>query len=457
MPEELSCFKAYDIRGKIGSEINSEICYSIGRSFSDVMNAKNIVVGFDARETSSIFAHDVVSGITERGANAICLGLCGTEEVYWATNNFQACGGIQITASHNPIDYNGMKLVKKGSRPLEPNKEFSKIKELVRRNNFPKVNMGKILERGNEARDIYVNKVLSFISPGVIKDLTVVVNCGNGAAGPTFDCIEKRLKMLGSNLQFIKYNHNPNSCFPNGIPNPLLPDRHPFMKDKILENGADFGIAFDGDFDRCFLFDELGNFVRGEYLVGLLAEKFLRRGEQEVIVHDPRVIWNIKDVIESNSGTAIQSSTGHAFVKQKMRDYNAIYGGELSAHHYFRDFAYCDSGMIPWLITAELLCEKGLKLSDIIGERQKKFPSLGEFNFRVKDPENYIFKLTDYYKKTCSNIDHLDGASIEFNSWRFNVRASNTEPLLRLNLESRGDKELLLKQKEEITSIILGQ
>ena len=455
MLDELTCFKAYDIRGVIGDEINDGICFAIGRSFSEVLSAKNIVVGFDARETSPQFARNVINGIVDRGANAISLGLCGTEEMYWATNHFKACGGIQVTASHNPINYNGMKLVKKGSEPLEEIREFSRVKELASKNAFFKVGKGKIFDWRNEARDIYVDKVLSFINPSTIKDLTIVVNSGNGAAGPTFDHIEKRLSILGSNLNFIKVNHNPDSSFPNGIPNPLLPNQHPFMKDKILETRADFGISFDGDFDRCFFFDELGNFVKGEYLVGILAEKFLKGASSEFIVHDPRVVWNIKDVIESNNGTAIQSKTGHVFIKKVMRDYKAVYGGELSGHHYFRDFAYCDSGMIPWLIIAEMLCEKRVPLSKLTGERQKKFPSFGEINFKLENPENLINRLIDRYRKSCSNIDSLDGVSLEFCSWRFNVRLSNNEPLLRLNLESRGDKDFLLKQKDEISAIIL--
>ena len=457
MLNELTCFKAYDIRGVIGHEISDEICFVIGRSFSEVLGAKNIVVGFDARETSPQFAQKIVDGIIDRGANAICLGLCGTEEVYWATNHFNACGGIQVTASHNPINYNGMKLVKKGSEPLETIKEFSRVKELSSKKNFSKVEKGKMYDWRNEARESYVDKVLSFINPFSLKDLTIVVNSGNGAAGPTFDCIENRLKKLGSSLNFIKVNHNPDSSFPNGIPNPLLPGQHPYMKEKILETGADLGISFDGDFDRCFFFDELGNFVKGEYLVGILAEKFLNSASKEHIVHDPRVVWNIKDVIESNNGTAIQSKTGHVFIKKVMRDYNAVYGGELSGHHYFRDFAYCDSGMIPWLIIAEMLCEKGVGLSNLILERQKKFPSLGELNFKLQNPEHQIKKLTEYYGQSCSNIDSLDGVSFEFYSWRFNVRLSNNEPLLRLNLESRGDKDFLLTKKEEISAIILGQ
>ncbi|MBT4470413.1 MAG: phosphomannomutase, partial [Rhodobacterales bacterium] len=363
MQKELTCFKAYDIRGEININIDEAIAYRIGRSVAQHFNAKSIVVAFDARETSPAFSKSVGLGIMDAGSDLIDIGLSGTEEMYWAVSNFSACAGIVVTASHNPINYNGMKIVKSGSKPLDDDEDFLAIKSLAESQNWTGVKKkGSSLDFSNEARAAYVSKTLSFVDINAFKPLKIVVNSGNGAAGPTFDAIEKRLNNNNTQIEFVRVDHNPDSTFPNGIPNPLLPENHHKTADIVKNVGADFGVAFDGDFDRCFFFDETGEFIPGEYLVGLFASIFLAKEPGSTIVHDPRVIWNTQDIVSQKGGKAEQSKTGHAFIKQTMRKHEAIYGGEMSAHHYFRDFAYCDSGMIPWLLIAELISLKGKSL-----------------------------------------------------------------------------------------------
>jgi len=450
----LSCFKAYDIRGQINVNIDANIAYRIGRAVAQHFSARVIVVGHDARSTSPEFASAVARGVLDAGGDVLEIGLCGTEEMYWAVTEFEACAGIEVTASHNPIDYNGMKIVKSGSRPLNDTEDFQPIKKLASSQDWQEVaNTGTLRDVSAVARDRYVDRVLSFLQIENLKSLRIVVNSGNGAAGPTFDAIAKRLDELGAPLEFIRVHHEPDATFPNGIPNPLLPENHAATGDVVRLQGADFGVAFDGDFDRCFLFDGDGKFVPGEYVVGLLASIFLQRERGGKIVHDPRVIWNSIDIINSLNGVAIQSKTGHAFIKQAMRREEAVYGGEMSAHHYFRDFAYCDSGMIPWLLVAELVSCSGKSLSDWIGDRFEKFPSSGEINFRVKDAYVAITRVLDRYRDGAA-IDEMDGVSLSFDDWRFNLRKSNTEPLVRLNIEGRQGADLIGARVEEISQIL---
>ena len=455
MYEELTCFKAYDIRGEIDININEEIAYRVGRSVAQHFNSKSIVVGFDARKTSPDFAKAVGQGIMDAGSDLIDIGLAGTEEMYWAVSNFSASAGIMVTASHNPINYNGMKIVKSGSRPLDDNEDFKAIKNLAETEKWTKTdNKGSHLDYSDEARSDYVTKVMSFVNRNELKPLKIVINSGNGAAGPTFDAIEKKLNTNYPKIEFVRVDHIPDSTFPNGIPNPLLLENHHKTADIVKNAGADFGVAFDGDFDRCFFFDETGKFVPGEYLVGLLASIFLEKEQGATIVHDPRVIWNTQDIVSQKGGKAEQSKTGHAFIKQTMRKHEAVYGGEMSAHHYFRDFAYCDSGMIPWLLVAELVSIKNQSLGDLVKDRVSSFPSSGEINFKVKDADSSITSVLENYRTQAKTLDEMDGFSLTIDDWRFNLRKSNTEPLVRLNVESKGTSINLDEQVKKISKSI---
>ena len=454
---DLSCFKAYDIRGEIGVNIDENIAYRIGRSVAQHFNAKTIVIGFDARETSPAFAAAASQGARDAGADVLDIGMAGTEEMYWAVTEFGACAGIEVTASHNPINYNGMKIVKSQSRPLDEADDFQVIKVLAGSQEWSSAaEIGNELDRSGVASKAYVDRVLSFVDVKALRPLKVVVNSGNGAAGPTFDAIADRLLELGAPLEFIRVHHVPDATFPNGIPNPLLPENHAATANVVKAENADFGVAFDGDFDRCFFFDETGQFVPGEYVVGLLATIFLEKEVGAKIVHDPRVIWNTQDIVTRKGGIAVQSKTGHAFIKQTMRSCEAVYGGEMSAHHYFRDFAYCDSGMIPWLLVAELVSRSGRSLGAWVKDRFAAFPSSGEMNFKVAEAGAAIEKLLFAYRADALYIDETDGVSLAFDNWRFNLRRSNTEPLVRLNVEGRGNADALQTHVRTIADLLGG-
>lgn len=452
---ELTCFKAYDIRGEIGVNIDEGIAYRIGRAVAQRFNVKLIVIGFDARETSPAFAKAVARGAMDAGADVLGIGMAGTEEMYWAVTEFGTCAGIEVTASHNPINYNGMKIVKSGSRPLDDATEFQVIKALASSQAWLDVSeVGRELNYADEARQAYVERVLSFIDVDAVRPLKIVMNSGNGAAGPTFDAIAERLETLGVPLEFIRIHHTPDATFPNGIPNPLLPENHAVTADVVKAEEADFGVAFDGDFDRCFFFDETGQFVAGEYVVGLLASIFLEKEVGAKFVHDPRAIWNTQDIVAQKGGVAVLSKAGHAFIKQTMRSHEAVYGGEMSAHHYFRDFVYSDSGMIPWLLIWELVSTSGKSLGELLHEYRARFPSSGEINFTVADAAACLERAGALYGPHALSVDHLDGVSIAYENWRFNLRKSNTESLVRLNVETRGDADLLAQKTSELTRFI---
>ncbi len=456
--KKLTCFKSYDIRGEIGKNIDEEIVYRISRSVAQHFSAKSLVIGFDARQTSQAFADAAARGASDNGTNVFNIGLAGTEEMYWAVSEFKACVGIEITASHNPINYNGMKIVKSGSRPLDSYSDFNVIKHLSETRNWDQSHSkGNLFDRTTEARNAYVKKVLKFISVDSLKPIKVVVNSGNGAAGPTFDAIAQALTNQNSPIEFIRLHHTPDHTFPNGIPNPLLLENQASTGELVRELNADFGIAFDGDFDRCFFFDEHGEFIQSQYIVGLFASIFLEKEPGSKIVHDPRVIWNTRDIVTKMGGIPIQSKTGHSYVKKVMREHNAIYGGEMSAHHYFRDFAYCDSGMIPWMLMAEFLSNTDRKISDLIKERVEAFPSSGEINYLVDDPNYSIGKVLEHFEDSSYSLDKSDGVSINFNEWRFNLRVSNTEPLVRLNIESRNDFESITILENSIAVLLGGK
>jgi phosphomannomutase/phosphomannomutase/phosphoglucomutase len=398
----------------------------------------------------------LANGLKDAGCDVIDLGMTGTEEVYFAAFHLDVDGGIEVTASHNPINFNGMKLVRRGAQPISGDTGLKDIQRLAEENAFASVTTRGTLTR-QSCQDAYIEHLLTYIDAPALKPLKLVVNAGNGAAGHVIDALEQRFQALSVPVQFIKVHHDADGTFPNGIPNPILPENRPATAEAVKAHGADMGIAWDGDFDRCFLFDENGEFIEGYYIVGLLAEAFLKKEKGAKIIHDPRLTWNTIDICQQNGGQAIQSKTGHAFIKERMRKENAIYGGEMSAHHYFRDFSYCDSGMIPWLLVAELMSRQGKKLSELVGARMTAYPCSGEINYRVSDAKVVLKAVKTGYAEQALHEDATDGLSLEFSSWRMNVRSSNTEPLLRLNIESRGNAALVADQVEIIERIIKAQ
>lgn len=447
----MKCFKAYDIRGRVPDELNADIAYRIGRAFARTVGEGEVVVGYDIRLDSPTFAAEVARGLADEGRNVIDIGLCGTEEVYFQTAHRGVAGGIMVTASHNPIDYNGMKLVRKGARPISGDTGLRDIERMVEKNAFGEAasTLGSV--RADHDKSAYVAHLLSYIDVAALRPLKIVVNAGNGGAGAIVDLLEPHLPFT-----FIRVNHEPDGTFPNGIPNPLLPENRDATAKAVIASGADLGIAWDGDFDRCFLFDAQGGFIEGYYIVGLLAAQLLEKHPGSKIIHDPRLTWNTVDMVAAAGGIAVESKTGHAFIKERMRSEDAVYGGEMSAHHYFRDFAYCDSGMIPWLLVAERIGKTGTSLTDMLVERMAAYPCSGEINFRVDDAPTTVARIVEHYKTAAESIENIDGVSMSFGTWRFNLRSSNTEPLLRLNVEARGDASLMRGKTTELRNLIGG-
>lgn len=452
---ELTCFKAYDIRGQLGTELNENIAYRIGRAYGEFLKPKTIVVGGDVRLTSKELKLALANGLRDSGVDVLDIGLSGTEEIYFATSHLGVDGGVEVTASHNPMDYNGMKLVREGSRPISGDTGLNKVKTLAEQNNFATPDFSA---RGGykkvDVLNAYVEHLLTYIDTKKLEPLKLVINSGNGAAGHVVDALEAKFTELNVPVELIKVHNEPDGTFPNGIPNPLLPENRQDTIDTILEHKADMGIAFDGDFDRCFLFDHEGGFIEGYYIVGLLAEAFLQKEAGAKIIHDPRLTWNTIDLVKQAGGQPVLSKTGHAFIKERMRKEDAAYGGEMSAHHYFRDFAYCDSGMIPWLLVAELVSVKGMTLKQLVEQRMAAYPSSGEINSKLDDAKAAIQRVREAFEPQAINVDETDGISIEFENWRFNLRSSNTEPVVRLNVESRGDDALMREKTNEILALL---
>lgn len=443
-------FKAYDIRGRVPDELNGEIAYAIARAYSSFISPGRVVVGHDIRLSSPEITAALVDGLCDSGVEVTQVGTCGTEEIYFATQHYGFDGGIVVTASHNPKDYNGMKMVKAESRPISADSGLNDIRDLVAQNRFAPVgNRGQCLTLDHRAA--YLEHLLSYVDIDAMKSFKVVANPGNGAAGPVMEALAAKLPIELVPLQF-----EPDGHFPNGVPNPLLPENREPTVTAINQSGADIGIAWDGDFDRCFLFDADGRFIEGYYIVGLLAQAFLDRVPGSAIVHDPRLTWNTLDVIEAGAGRAVLSKAGHAFIKEKMREEDAIYGGEMSAHHYFRDFAYCDSGMIPWLLVLDLMSRRDMSLSELVDERMSMYPVSGEINRRVEDAGSLLHRIEQTYGGNAEAIDKTDGISICFRDWRFNIRSSNTEPVVRLNVESRADAALMQEKTEELLAMMAG-
>ncbi len=446
-------FKAYDVRGVYPTEVNEELAYRVGRVFSAMFAAETVVVGHDIRLSGRALVDALTEGLRHGGTKVIDIGQCGTEMIYFATAHLNADGGIMVTASHNPKEYNGMKLVRRGARPISADTGLKEIGEMAVASNFVHAQVaGKalgVLEK-MDIMPAYIEHLLTYVDKAALKPLKIVANPGNGGAGVVMQELAKHLP-----YEIVSIYDNPDGSFPNGVPNPLLlPNREATAK-VVRETGADLGIAWDGDFDRCFLFDENAEFIEGYYIVGLLAEVFLLKEPGAKIMYDPRLTWNTEAIVERDGGVPVRCKSGHAFMKECMRNNEVLYGGEMSAHHYFRDFSYCDSGMIPWLLVAELMCRSGKKLSELVGARVDMFPCSGEINRSVADSASILAALEAKYAD--GKQDKLDGLSVDYDTWRFNVRTSNTEPVMRLNVETKGDKELLAAKTAEILEIIGGE
>ncbi|NLT50464.1 MAG: phosphomannomutase [Ignavibacteria bacterium] len=445
--EKIASFKAYDIRGKVPADLNADLAYKVGRTFAKYLNCKKVVIGRDVRKSSPELAEALLRGLTEMGADVFDLGLCGTEMIYFGTPFLEADGGVMITASHNPPEYNGLKFVKKGSVPFGYDSGLNEIEKMVLNNDLGEkaAKPGKIIQI--DIMKEFINNLDKFYDAKKIKPLKVVVNAGNGCVGPALDAIEDRLP-----IKMIKVFHEPDSNFPNGVPNPLLPENRKPTIDAMKKYNADLGVAWDGDYDRCFFFDETGNFIEGYYIVGLLAKSILKSNPGGKIVHDPRLVWNTQEIVEKAGGIAVQSVSGHAYIKAKMREVNSIYGGEMSAHHYFRDNFYSDSGMIPFLLIMQLMSEENKKLSELVNEMIAAYPCSGEINTTLANPAAKLEEIKNKYKDGV--VDYTDGVSVSYSDWRFNVRISNTEPLIRLNVETRRSEELMKQKTEELLSFI---
>ena len=440
---DLSCFKAYDLRGRVPDQLNPKLAELIGRAYVEVTGAKKIIVGYDIRLSSREISQALCSGLMAAGADVYDIGLCGTEMVYFATSHYDMDGGIMVTASHNPRDHNGMKMVGPESRPISSDNGLNDIRDRVLEPFADAQNQGRY--ETLETMSAYIDHLLGYINGADLKPLKLVVNAGNGGAGLVIDELEAHLP-----FEFVKVHHTADGHFPNGVPNPILEENRAATADAVKASGAAMGIAWDGDYDRCFFFDENGRFIEGYYIVGLLADQFLRKTGPGKVIHDPRLIWNTQDLVAAAGGIAVESKTGHAFIKQRMRDEDAVYGGEMSAHHYFRDFAYCDSGMIPWLLVAERLCQAGCTLSSLIDARIEAYPASGEINRTIADPATVIAAIEAKYGAEAKSVSHVDGVSVEYDDWRFNLRMSNTEPVVRLNVESRGDIPLMREKTDEL-------
>ena len=452
----LTFFKAYDIRGRLDEDLTDPNAERVGRAFAEVLGARRVVLACDVRPSSGGLSQAVARGLMAAGAEVLDLGLAGTEEMYFAVSHLGADGGICVTASHNPIEYNGMKMVGAGSAPLGAESGLAEIKALAERGDFADARGGGRVVDASGTRSDYVECVAGFASAASLKPLKILVNAGNGAAGPTFDALAGRLRENGVPWDFVRMHHAPDGTFPNGIPNPMLEENQPATAAMVRQAGADMGVAWDGDFDRCFFFDHEGTFVPGEYVVSLLAEAFLEKEPGATIVQEPRVIWCTRDVVERAGGRVVLSKCGHTNIKRVLRAEGAVYGGEMSAHHYFRDFFHCDSGMIPWLLVGELMGQRGATLKDLVAGRRAAFPSSGEINFRVPDATAAMARVEKDYGGRALERDDVDGLSLSFDDWRFNLRMSNTEPLLRLNVEAKDSPERVRTAVAALRALIEG-
>ena len=447
----LSGFKAYDVRGRYPATLNEELARNIGYAFAREFGAKRVVIGHDARLSGPALYGALADGLRAAGADVTGIGLCGTEEIYFASFAEDFDGGIMVTGSHNPADENGFKMVRRGAVPVSGDSGLFSIRDRIAAGqDIPSALTGSFSEA--DFREAYLEHLLGYVRPGTLKNFRIVADPGNGCAGLVMKELARRLPLA------VRLIHaEPDGTFPHGVPNPLLPENRALTAQAVLDDKADFGLAWDGDFDRCFFYDAAGRFIEGYYLVGMIAEALLASHPGAKIIHDPRLTWNTKDVVTKAGGIPIESKTGHAFIKERMRAEDALYGGEMSAHHYFRNFAYCDSGMIPWLLVAQLLSDSGRTLAACVEDRMRAFPCSGEINSRVDDMAAVISRVEAAYAGLPgAEVTRIDGLSVAFPEWRFNLRGSNTEPILRLNVESRGNAALMEEKTEELLKKIRG-
>ena len=442
-------FKAYDVRGRVPDELDAALAFRIGGALVEFTGAREVVLGRDARLSSPAIAAAVSEGVMRAGANVADLGLCGTEQVYFATGHLGCGAGVMVTASHNPANYNGLKIVREEGRPISADTGLVEIARLAE--SAPR-RRTRGLRRPADVMGSWRRKVISFVEGLTLKPAKLVINSGNGAAGPSVEALAEGLP-----FEIVHLQAQPDGRFPNGVPNPMLDRTRAVTSQAVREHGADFGVAFDGDFDRCCFFDERGEFVDPYYTVGMFAVALIARqsyGDRRV-VHDPKLVWDTAEQALSVGGQAIRNRAGHAFIKQRMREEDAVYGGESSAHHYFRNFLYCDSGMIPWILMAGILSTQGGSLAERTAERRRRYPTSGEINLPVAaDTSGLLQRLAKEYAAQGGTVDHTDGLSVDFRHWRFNLRPSNTEPLLRLNLETRAKPDLLAEKTAELKAAL---
>ncbi len=450
MGQYLPCFKAYDVRGIVPTELNETIAEQIGRAYADETVAKTVCIGYDIRLTGPSLAKALARGLNAAGVDVIDLGMVGTEMVYFATAFYGYEGGIMITASHNPPEYNGMKMVRSESRPISGDTGLYEIERRAVEQNWERSGAGTI--RQQDVYDDFIKHLLTFADPSEMRPLRILANPGNGAAGVAMEKLMPHLPLV-----IDKLNFEPDGNFPNGVPNPIIHEARVVMEGLMKAAAAegnpyDFGVAWDGDYDRCFFLDGNGVFIEGYYIVGLLAQALLRADPNQKIIYDPRLTWNTLDIVNRLGGQAVMCKSGHAFIKEKMRAENAAYGGEMSAHHYFRGHWYCDSGMIPLMLIADLVSQGDETLGHMVGQMIMNYPCSGEVNSVVADVKTVLGRVEQAYGH--GKIEKIDGISIEFENWRFNLRGSNTEPVIRLNVESRGDRELMESKTLELLTLI---
>jgi len=440
-------FKAYDVRGIFPGELNEEGAYAIGRAYAEQFEPKEIAVGRDMRLSSPPMAAAVVSGVADAGVDVVDIGMVGTEMLYFAVGELGLDGGVAVTASHNPKEYTGMKIVRRGALPVGGESGLMEIRDRAQRGSFETRPKGAI--RAEDVYPAFVEKVLSFIDVKAVKPLRVVVDAANGMAGAMLPPVLERLP-----VEAVRCYFEPDGSFPNHEPNPLLPENREFIVAKVTEEQADLGIAFDGDADRCFFVDDTGEFVAGDFVTALLAESMLEKEPGAKIIYDVRASWAVRDTVEAAGGVALVNRVGHAFIKHRMREEGALFGGEVSGHYYFRDFSQADSGTIPALLMLELVSKKGRPLSEILRPYRERYFITGEINSRVDDVPLKLQELKEHFSRQ-GEVSHLDGISITAEDWHLNVRPSNTEPLLRLNLEAL-DRELMERKRDEALAVIHG-
>jgi phosphomannomutase len=441
-------FKAYDIRGIYPSELDEEGAEAVGRAFVEVFEPKRIAVGHDMRVSSPAMADAVVRGASQVGAEVLELGLVGTEMVYFAVGELGLDGGIAVTASHNPKDYTGLKIVRAGALPVGGDSGLGEIRDRAMAEPATPEEQSPGPVSSYDVWPKYVDRVLSFVDPSAIKPLKIVIDAGNGMGGVMLPPVLERLPQV----ETIRYFFEPDGTFPNHLPNPLLPENREFIVGKTLEEAADFGAAFDGDADRCFFIDDSGEFVPGDFVTALFAESVLQKEPGAKIIYDVRASWAVPDTIERDGGIPLVNRVGHAFIKQRMREEDAAFAGEVSGHYYFRDFTRADSGVIPFLLMLQLVSEKDQKLSEALRPLRERYFITGELNTPVPDVDAKLRELEERFGYE-GRVSHLDGLSVDAEDWHMNVRPSNTEPLLRLNLEAR-TPELMKRKRDEVLALI---